>query len=161
MFKDEIIQKIKDILIERKQTIAAAESVTSGFLQAAFSTAENASQFFQGGLTAYNVGQKCRHLDIDPVHALACDCVSEKMATDMALSVAKLFTSDWGIGITGYATSVPESGDRLFAFVSITCGNEVKVSKQIEPEESKEQGVPVQLLYVNTVMDELLSALKE
>lgn len=63
------INSIRDYVLENKQTLAVAESVTSGHLQAAISVAENASSFFQGGITAYNLGQKCRHLNIEPLHA--------------------------------------------------------------------------------------------
>lgn len=37
----------------------------------------------------------------------------------MALSVCSMFSSDWGIGITGYATPVPESGNKVYAYFAI------------------------------------------
>ena len=74
---------------------------------------------FQGGLTVYNLGQKCRHLGVNPIQALECNCVSDKVAVEMAISVCKLFTSDWGIAITGYSTPVPESDNKLFAYFAI------------------------------------------
>lgn len=52
---DPVRDHIKTILIERKQTVAVAESVTAGLLQVRLSLAENAREFFQGGITAYNV----------------------------------------------------------------------------------------------------------
>lgn len=64
LYNIDTLNKIKDFLIEGKQTLAVAESVTSGHLQAAFSAATLASKFFQGGITAYNIGQKSRHLFI-------------------------------------------------------------------------------------------------
>jgi len=70
MFDKKLIDFIAKELLNRNESVAIAESVTGGLLQAAFSIAENASQFFQGGVTAYNVGQKYRHLLVDPLHAL-------------------------------------------------------------------------------------------
>lgn len=114
-------------------TLAVAESVTSGHLQAALSLAENASQFFQGGITAYNLGQKSRHLKVNPIHAATCNCVSEKIAEEMAIHALSLFSSDWSIGITGYATPVPELGiSELFAFYSIAFRNKIVQSKKIQ-----------------------------
>ncbi len=91
-----LVNIIKDNLLQSKQTISVAESVTAGLLQSVISSGENASLFFQGGITVYNLGQKCRHLSIDPIHGSDCNCVSEKISQDMALNVCKLFISDWG-----------------------------------------------------------------
>src|SRR5690606_8728169 len=75
---------------------------------------------YQGGITAYNAGQKTRHLQVEPIHALTCDCVSEQTAVEMAQGSNQLFLSEYAIGITGYATPQPEDGiHELFAFVAI------------------------------------------
>ena len=79
-----ITDKIGEALISSKQTIAVAESVTAGHLQACLSLADKALEFFQGGITAYNIGQKTKHLGVNPIHALATNCVSEKIAGEMA-----------------------------------------------------------------------------
>ena len=120
LYNYRVIENIKAILIAEKLTLSVAESVTSGHLQAAFSSAKDASKFFQGGITAYNAGQKCRHLNIEPIAALENNCVTEKVACEMAAKVNKLFISDFGISITGYAARMPEQGvNSLFAFFAI------------------------------------------
>src|SRR5947209_1288485 len=120
LYDEKLINNIKDILDKNKLTLSVAESVTAGHLQAAFSSAVDASKFFQGGITAYNAGQKTRHLDIEPIAGLENDCVTEQVACEMALKVNKLFISDYGIAITGYATKMPEKGlNDLFAFFAI------------------------------------------
>jgi PncC family amidohydrolase len=88
---DPIIQSIANILIERQQTIAVAESVTSGNVQVSLASATDATKFFQGGITAYNLGQKSRHLNVDPINAMACNCVAEQVAHEMAVGACKLF----------------------------------------------------------------------
>src|ERR1700744_5054559 len=103
MYPFDQINTIKDRLIGSGQSVAAAESVTSGHLQAALSLAANARGVYQGGLTAYNLGQKARHLSIEPIHALECDCVSDRVSARMALEVAQLFSANYGLGVTGYA----------------------------------------------------------
>jgi nicotinamide-nucleotide amidase len=115
--RDPVIpDRLREVLLSKKQTVAVAESVTAGHLQVAFSMAENAQEFFQGGITAYNLEQKTRHLHVDPIHALSCNSVSEQVAAEMAKHVRLLFMSDWGIAITGYASPVPEKNIyRLFA----------------------------------------------
>lgn len=153
LFDKKAIELIRSYLLKKQETIAIAESVTSGFIQAAFSTAEEASQFYQGGITAYNIGQKYRHLSIEPIHALACNCVSEKIAQDMALYVCDLFHSDWGIGITGYAAPVPESENKLYAYYAIASRNKIVAAKKIVAR--KDDSVKTQLLYTNEILTDL------
>ena len=151
MYDFEAINAVKEYCIAHRQTLAIAESVTSGHLQAAISLAENASLFFQGGMTAYNLGQKCRHLEVNPIHAQECNSVSPGIAGDMAQSACKLFLSDWGIGITGYAAPVPEMQIfELFAFYAIAFRGEVIESGKIAT--SQAQAPASQIDYTNQVI---------
>jgi len=150
------INAIRDHLMARQETIAAAESVTSGFVQAALSCATDAAKFFQGGITTYNLGQKSRHLLIEPIHALSCNCVSEQVAREMSLHVCKLFNSDWGIAITGYASPVPESGNKLYACYSIAWQGNVLKTGQVIP--AKDEPVHIQLWYTRQLLEQLQSS---
>jgi nicotinamide-nucleotide amidase len=154
----DIIQSISNILIERQQSIAVAESVTSGHLQVALSAAMDAVKFYQGGITAYNLGQKSRHLQVDPIHATACNCVSELVAGEMALAVCGLFTSDWGLAITGYASKVPESNNELFAYYAICNAGKILQSGKIEPPDG--EPVQVQSFYAKELLTSLEAALR-
>ena len=153
LFNSKLINAIRKLLIERNETISVAESVTSGMLQLAFSTADNAIYFYQGGITTYNLGQKTRHLNIDPIYAKDCNCVSEKTVSEMALNVCKLFSSDWGIAVTGYASPVPESGNKLFAWYALAYHGEVIVIQKI----TLKNGNPfeIQLSYCSKILHSL------
>lgn len=158
-FDKKIADQIGQILTDRHQTIAVAESVTAGHLQASLSLAEKASDFFQGGITAYNIGQKTRHLGIDPIHAIANNCVSEKVAITMAQNVTSYFNSDWGIGITGYASPVPEKNiEELFSCFAICFRNNIITSRTIKA--MQDSPLAVRLYYNKQVMQELLEQLK-
>lgn len=159
MYNQEYIDHVKDYLLASRQTVAVAESVTSGHLQAALSLAKDASQFFQGGITAYNLGQKCRHLHVEPTHALSCDCVSVTIADRMAIEVTSMFLSDWGIGITGYASPVPGKAEgKLFAYYSIAFrGTRIKSAFIETPER---EPLKVQAFFTNEVMRELANVMR-
>ena len=150
MFNREALDAIRDDLLEANETVAVAESVTSGFLQAAFSTVPDAAKFFHGGITAYNLGQKYRHLHVEPIHAENCNSVSEQVAATMALEVCRLFGSHWGVAITGYATKVPEGGNELHAFYALAHNGKV-VKTDIVRANTKE-GVDTQFYFVNEVL---------
>jgi len=155
MYNLEVINRIKDFLKEHGQTLSVAESVTSGHLQAALSLADGATEFFQGGITAYNLGQKARHLNVDPIHAESSNCVSEKVSEQMALNSIKLFSSDWAIATTGYAAPVPELKiEKLFVIFSFAFRDEIIKTKTINAPENKSLG-ETQVFYANTILKEL------
>lgn len=154
MFDKKLIDDIGNKLKEKNQSIAVAESVTSGLLQAAFSNAKEASFYFQGGITAYNIGQKCRHLLVEPLHAIECNCVSEQVSQQMSKHVCDLFLSDYGIGITGYAARLPEKNiNDLFAYYSISLKDKIIESGKITTD--TEEGLPAQLFYIDYVLKSL------
>ena len=152
LYDEAVINHIKDLLTSGKLTLSVAESVTAGHLQAAFSSAVEAAKFFQGGITAYNAGQKTKHLNIEPIAALEDDCVTEKVACEMALQANKMFISDYAIAITGYATKMPEKGlNDLFAFFAIAFKKEVILTKKIT---TNKERVDAQIDYTTQVIKE-------
>jgi PncC family amidohydrolase len=156
----ELINKAGRLLQKEGATVAVAESVTSGNLQAIFSLAKNATLFFQGGMTAYNIGQKCRHLMVEPTHAIECNCVSQKVSEQMAAEICHLFISDYGIGITGYASPVPEKNiQQLYAWLSIAKGNEIMGSKKIISPHKKP--LEVQLEFTQKAIEYFIEILKK
>ena len=158
LYDQEKLDTIKEKMVKRKKTLAVAESVTAGHIQAAFSSATEAARFFQGGLTAYNAGQKCRQLSIEPIYALEENCVSQEVANGMASAVNKLFLSDYGIGITGYASVVPELNiHSLYAFIAIAYNGKIIISHKITS--TKANSVEAQLDYTAQVVDLLLTSL--
>ena len=159
MFDKDLLFQIGGQLKEKGLSVSVAESVTSGLLQCAFSNIPDASGFFQGGITAYNVGQKCRHLLVEPLHAIANDSVSEKVAQDLAANVCKLFTSNYGIGIVGYAATMPEKNvHSLFSFFAIA--HEGKIIHEGKITSGTEEGFPAQHYFTESVLKEFLSILK-
>jgi PncC family amidohydrolase len=158
-FNKDLADEIGSLLKERRQTIAVAESVTAGQLQTSLSLAERALDFFQGGITAYNIGQKSKHLGIDPVEAMATDCVSENIAAAMARNVTRVFNCNWGIGITGYASTVPEKNiEELFACFAICFQEEVICTQRLTA--TVQQPIMVRHHYCSQVLTRLLQLLK-
>lgn len=69
----------------------------------------------------------------------------------MALEVNKLFLSDIGIGITGYASVVPEAGiHELYAFFAIAQQNRLVLTRKIMC--TKKDSVEAQLDYAQQVI---------
>ncbi|MFT3702986.1 MAG: CinA family protein [Agriterribacter sp.] len=159
LFDKIILETIGNKILQRQETIAVAESVTAGLLQFALSNIPDAAKFLQGGLTAYNLGQKYKHLQVEPLHAAAANCVSQKVAVEMATQVCTLFTSDWGIGITGYASPVPQSGQALFVYYAVAHRGKVRAKGKIRA--APQDPPAAQLFYVNRILQTLVKLLKD
>jgi PncC family amidohydrolase len=127
------LNSISRVLIERRETVAVAESVTAGLITSMLSRALNATKFLQGGIIVYNLGQKTKHLNVDPISADEVNCVSPEVANQMAAEAGRQFCSHWGIAITGYAAPVPALNIRAcFAYYSICKGGETVVSDVLQ-----------------------------
>lgn len=101
-------------------TLAAGESMTGGRVQATITAVPGASGFFLGGMTAYTLDQKVKHLGVKRGPAARVNCVSADVATQMARGAAKLFGADLALATTGYAERSPEHGaDEPFAWWAI------------------------------------------
>jgi nicotinamide-nucleotide amidase len=159
MTEHKLLEQISKHLQQLKQTLAVAESVTAGLLQHQLASAEFAARFFQGGITVYNIEQKVKHPGIDPVHARQVNCVSRQVAEEMAVQVCQLFNCDWGVGITGYATAVPESNNKRFAYYAIAHQQQVIFSTQISSDQ--DATLLVQEEYVQAVLRSLLQEINK
>lgn len=98
------------LLAEPRLTLAVAESLTCGRVQARIGEASGASNYFRGGITTYTLAEKVRHLGVDRRTAQRVNSVSADIATQMARGVCALFGSDLGVATTGYAEPSPADG---------------------------------------------------
>lgn len=150
-FQENVLKFISEPLINAGETVSMAESVTSGFLQFSFSQMKDASQFYKGGITAYTLDEKVNLLHIDEKKAEECDCVSMEIAQDLALNVARLYKTDWSIGVTGYATPVEASNYQIFAYFAFSYKNEIIFSKRMSLH-PRTQSVNAQMYYSEFIL---------
>jgi nicotinamide-nucleotide amidase len=98
------------MLASPRLSLAAAESLTCGRVQARIGGISGASTFFRGGITAYTLDEKVRHLGVKRAAAQRVNSVSAAVAAQMARGVCGLFDSDLGVATTGYAEPAPDAG---------------------------------------------------
>ncbi|RME71605.1 MAG: hypothetical protein D6781_03935 [Verrucomicrobia bacterium] len=117
---DALVEALKTLCAgEPRLTVAVAESLTCGQLQAAIGAVSGVSAFFLGGITAYAVEQKVRHLGVDPAEALPCQGVSPAVARQMAGGVS-VVRGGCGRGDHGFCRA--ESCTRLHGADGLLCG---------------------------------------
>jgi len=112
---------LKSLLLRAPaRTLSVAESLTCGRLQAKIGAISGASGFFAGGITAYTLDQKVRHLGVDREKAASVNCVSAGIAEQMARGAVAMFGSDFSAATTGYAEPAPGLGiSEAYAFWAV------------------------------------------
>ena len=159
-FDQDKIDKISEHLIKQGKTIAIAESCTSGLIQNILSQAKQATLFYQGGMTLYNLGQKAKHLNVNPITSETCNSVSKEVAEKMALEVAVAFNAELGVAITGYAQPIPKVFiNNCYAFIALAEGPKIVFSKKINGDSSKTL-LENQIIFMEKVVEEILKFLK-
>ena len=104
------VEQIIAYLSERGETISVAESLTTGGLANALTSASGSSAVFVGGITAYRNEIKSTMLDVDPAIIEKHTVVSEEVANEMAEGARKVFGTTWAISTTGAAGPEPLEG---------------------------------------------------
>ncbi|MCJ7936117.1 MAG: CinA family protein [Chryseobacterium sp.] len=150
-FQKNVLEYISQSLMTTNETIAIAESVTSGCLQLAFSQMPNASLFYKGGMTVYTLPEKVKLLKVSRDDAEENNCVSAGIAETMALNVAELFGSDWSISTTGYCVPCGDSDYKVFAYFSFSYKGEIILNKKLELH-PKTQALNAQLYYTEFIL---------
>jgi nicotinamide-nucleotide amidase len=90
-------------LRQKGQTVSVAESCTGGGLGAMLTEVAGSSDYFWGGIIAYDNRVKVSFLGVNPQDLAQYGAVSSLVAEQMALGVKKRLGTDWGISITGIA----------------------------------------------------------
>ena len=91
-------------------TLAVAESLTAGQVQARVASVAGASEYFLGGVTAYAIDQKVKLLGVNRAAAEKVNCVSAEIAEQMARGACELFGAEVAVATTGYAEPSPAEG---------------------------------------------------
>ena len=111
-------------------TLAVAESLTCGRVQARIGEISGASDFFLGGITAYTIEAKACLLGVDRAAAIAVNAVSARVAEQMALGVRRRFGSDLALATTGYAEpDLARQVEQPYAWVAVAWGEEVRSAR--------------------------------
>ena len=99
----EIARRLVEKLLERGETVAAAESCTGGLISAAITSVAGSSQVHWGGAVTYANDAKIGILGINPAILSAEGTVSSAVAKSMAWGMRTVSGADWTISATGIA----------------------------------------------------------
>ena len=97
------VQEIQRWMVSAGKTLATAESCTSGGIAKEITKVSGSSEYFQGGIVAYQDRLKIQYLGVSAEDIAQYDVVSEPVVKQMVCGACKLFHSDYAIASTGYA----------------------------------------------------------
>lgn len=100
---DTLASVVGQQLVVAGQTLGVAESCTGGGLGTMITAAPGSSEYFWGGIIAYDNRVKTQLLDVDPRDLAEQGAVSAIVAEQMAKGVGDRLGTTWGLGITGIA----------------------------------------------------------
>ena len=96
-----IAEQIAAKLIERRQTIAVAESSTGGLISASLLAVPGASAYFLGGAVVYTRDARRILMDIPDEAMKGIRSASEPYAKLLASQIRTRFATDWGLSESG------------------------------------------------------------
>ena len=99
----DIAEQILRLMVAKGRTLSTAESCTSGRIAACLTQVSGASDYFQGGLVAYQDELKEKFLGVSPLDIARYDVVSRPVVEQMVKGACALFHSDYALASTGYA----------------------------------------------------------
>ncbi|MBE9030952.1 competence/damage-inducible protein A [filamentous cyanobacterium LEGE 11480] len=115
------------LLQQRQETLAVAESCTGGGLGSYLTEIPGSSQYFHGGVIAYDNSVKQSLLDVSAADLAQLGAVSEAVAKQMAQGVRDRLGTTWGLSITGVAGPDGGTPDKPVGCVYIGVAGPVNV----------------------------------
>jgi nicotinamide-nucleotide amidase len=121
---DDDVRAIAAIARERGLHVGVAESLTSGALASRLGAGPGASEWFRGGVVAYDEAVKFGPLGVTPG-----PLVTERCATEMAGGAARLLGADVAVGVTGVGGPEPSEGSPAGTVIMAVIAGDVQICR--------------------------------
>jgi PncC family amidohydrolase len=151
-------ERVVELLIQKGYHISCAESCTGGKLAATLVNVSGASAVLDASFITYANWAKIQYVNVNPETIDTYGVVSEEVAKEMAVGVAKVNHAEVGVGISGIAGptgATPNKPVGMVCFGISICGNVYTYTKQFG-EIGREQ---VKAFSVEFVLDQLIELL--
>jgi nicotinamide-nucleotide amidase len=116
---DTLWSAVARLLVEKKRTVATAESCTGGLIAKSFTDIAGSSDYFLDGVVTYSNEAKTRLLDVPADLIEQKGAVSAEVAEAMAVNCRERSGSDYAISVTGIAGPTGGTPDKPVGLVYI------------------------------------------
>ncbi|MBU0682812.1 MAG: CinA family protein [Candidatus Omnitrophota bacterium] len=129
--KESIEKKLFHLLIQKKKTLACAESCTGGLVSNRITNIAGSSKYFLGSIVSYSNSAKVALLNVPEKNIKKYGAVSSQTCLAMAKGVKSVFSADISTAVTGIAgpgggTSKKPVG---LAFIAVISGSKKSTRK--------------------------------
>ncbi|MBN1493248.1 MAG: competence/damage-inducible protein A [Candidatus Omnitrophica bacterium] len=132
---DSLPEVVLNAFRQKSKTLGVAESCTGGLIAKTITDIAGASRVFKGGVVTYSNDSKSGILNIPEGAIKKYGAVSGYVARSLARGACRVFSADYGLGITGIAG--PGGGTAKkpvgLVYIAIADKNETRVFKYVFP----------------------------
>lgn len=107
---DEACRRLVELLLERRVTLATAESLTGGMVGAVLTEVPGVSAVYRGGVVVYATDLKAKLAGVPEELLAAVGPVHPDTAAALASGVRERLEADYGLATTGVAGPDPQAG---------------------------------------------------
>ncbi len=121
-------QVVGECLLEKKETLAVAESCTGGLIAERITRVSGSSRYFMGGVTCYSNPSKVEFTGMPPLLLEMSGAVSAEVAKSLAEGIRDRMGASIGVGVTGVAGPSGGSPEKPVGLVhlALAMGNQVE-----------------------------------
>lgn len=101
--KENLALRLKEKCVQKKITLALAESCTGGRLASQLTEIAGASHYFLGSVVSYSNQMKIKILGVDPETIATKGAVSEEVVLQMSEGIISCTGADIGVAVSGIA----------------------------------------------------------
>ncbi|MCB0509788.1 MAG: CinA family nicotinamide mononucleotide deamidase-related protein, partial [Bacteroidetes bacterium] len=139
-----LAQSIGELLIERKENLATAESCTGGYISHLLTSIPGSSAYFEGALIAYSYDIKELELGVQQATLMKEGAVSEACVIEMTKGLLSKMKTNYGISVSGIAGPGGGTPDKPVGTVWIAVGNKDKiVAKKFELTKQRDYNIKI------------------
>jgi len=130
--------ELKELLLKKGLTLSTAESCTGGMVAARIVNVPGSSQYFLGGVVAYDNSVKVKLLGVKEETLKAYGAVSPQTAKEMVEGVKRLLGTDCAVSTTGIAGPTGGTKEKPvgLTYIGVSVGNRVEVFQFIFKDDS-------------------------
>ncbi|SHK02808.1 competence/damage-inducible protein A [Tepidibacter formicigenes] len=124
-------EEVAKLLINKKLTIATAESCTGGLIASKLINYPGVSSVFMEGMVTYSNESKMKRLNVKKETLQKYGAVSEETAIEMAMGIAKEVGTNIGLSVTGIAGPGGASEEKPvgLVFIGLYINGKIKTKK--------------------------------
>jgi len=122
---------VGNLLKQRNQTVATAESCTGGYIGHLLSKHAGSSQFYTGGIVSYDNRIKTEFLDVPSEILQTVGAVSKEAVEQMALAVRAKMNTDYAISVSGIMGPSGQTDEKPLGMVWVGVANREKVVSKV------------------------------